>query len=109
MTKPQIKRGQNGFTTAEMVVYPMIVITLLGVAFGFYHNSKIEDAVAVAVDLGQGNKQLLKYFDLYTKCRSHKRHQSDLCDSKASSVWTTKQANWASQLPINIASVPSER
>lgn len=66
MTKPQIKRGQNGFTTAEMVVYPMIVITLLGVAFGFYHNSKIEDAVAAAVDLGQEQQAVIEgYFDLY--------------------------------------------
>ena len=66
MTKPQIKRGQNGFTTAEMVVYPMIVITLLGVAFGFYHNSKIEDAVAAAVDLGLEQQAVIEeYFDLY--------------------------------------------
>ena len=66
MTKPQIKRGQNGFTIAEMVVYPMIVITLLGIAFGFYHNSKIEDAVAAAVDLGQEQQAVIEgYFDLY--------------------------------------------
>ena len=66
MTKPQIKRGQNGFTTAEMVVYPMIVITLLGVAFGFYHNSKIEDAVAAAVDLGLEQQPIIdEYFDSF--------------------------------------------
>ena len=66
MTKPQIKLGQNGFTTAEMVVYPMILITLLGVAFGFYHNSKIEDAVAAAVDLGLEQQAVIEgYFDIY--------------------------------------------
>ena len=35
-----------------MVVYPMLVVILIGVTFGFYHNSKIEDAVSAAVSLG---------------------------------------------------------
>ena len=35
MTKSQTANRQSGFTTAEMGVYPMIVVTLMGVAFGF--------------------------------------------------------------------------
>lgn len=66
MTKSQTANRQNGFTTAEMVVYPMIVVTLMGVAFGFYHNSKIDDAVAAAVDLGLEQKAVIeKYFGIY--------------------------------------------
>ena len=48
MTRPQTDNRKRRLTTSEMVVYPMIVVTLIGVAFGFYHNSKIEDAVAAA-------------------------------------------------------------
>ena len=66
MTKSQIANRQSGFTTAEMVVYPMIVVTLMGVAFGFYHNSKIEDAVTAAVDLGLEQQAVIEaYFDIY--------------------------------------------
>ena len=66
MTKSQIANRQSGFTTAEMVVYPMIVVTLMGVAFGFYHNSKIEDAVTAAVDLGLEQQAVIEaLFDIY--------------------------------------------
>ena len=66
MTKSQKANRQSGFTTAEMVVYPMIVVTLMGVAFGFYHNSKIEDAVTAAVDLGMEQQAVIEaYFDIY--------------------------------------------
>lgn len=66
MTKPQIGNLQAGLTTAEMVVYPMIVTMLIGVAFGFYHNSRIEGAVLAAVDLGIEQQEIIEeYFDLY--------------------------------------------
>ena len=52
MKKPQSRKLQNGLTTAEMVVYPMVVTVLVGVAFGFYHNSRIDSALTTAVDLG---------------------------------------------------------
>ena len=66
MTKSQIANRQSGLTTAEMVVYPMIVVTLMSVAFGFYHNSKIEDAVTAAVDLGLEQQAVIEaYFDIY--------------------------------------------
>ena len=66
MTKPQTGNRQAGLTTAEMVVYPMIVVMLVGVAFGFYHNSRIESAVLAAVDLGIEQQEIIEeYFDLY--------------------------------------------
>jgi Tfp pilus assembly protein PilE len=66
MTKPQTGNRQSGLTTSEMVVYPMIVVTLLGVAYGFYHNSRIDDAVAAAVDLGLEQQAIVEeYFDAY--------------------------------------------
>ncbi len=64
MTKPLTENRQRGLTTSEMVVYPMLVVVLVGVAFGFYHNSRIEDAVAAAVDLGQEQRAIItEYFD----------------------------------------------
>ena len=66
MKKPQTGYRQSGLTTSEMVVYPMVVITLLGVAFGFYHNSRVDDAVAAAVDLGLEQKAIIEeYFETY--------------------------------------------
>lgn len=66
MTKPQTGNQQSGLTTSEMVVYPMIAAVLIGVAFGFYHNSKIEDAVSAAVDLGLEQQAIIEeYFDTY--------------------------------------------
>lgn len=66
MTKPQTRNRQSGLTTSEMVVYPMIVVVLIGVAFGFYHNSRIDDAVSVAVDLGLEQQAIIEeYFDTY--------------------------------------------
>ena len=66
MTKPQTVHRQHGLTTSEMVVYPMIAVLLVGVAFGFYHNSRIDDAMAAAVDLGMRQQQLIEtYFDLH--------------------------------------------
>ena len=52
MTKPQTGKQHRRLKTSEMVVYPMLVVILIGVTFGFYHNSKIEDAVSAAVSLG---------------------------------------------------------
>ncbi len=66
MKKPQTGNRQSGLTTAEMVVYPMIVVLVIGVAFGFYHNSRIDDAVAAAVDLGLEQQAIIEeYFDTY--------------------------------------------
>ncbi|NQV68415.1 MAG: hypothetical protein HQ498_00180 [Pseudohongiella sp.] len=66
MTKPQTGNRQSGLTTAEMVVYPMVVIALIGTAFGFYHNSRIDDAVSAAVDLGLEQQAIIEeYFDAY--------------------------------------------
>jgi hypothetical protein len=66
MTKPQTAHRQLGLTTSEMVVYPMIAVLLVGVAFGFFHNSRIDDAVTAAVDLGMKQQALIEtYFDLY--------------------------------------------
>ena len=66
MTKPQTANRQSGLTTSEMVVYPMIVVALIGVAFGFYHNSRIDDAVSAAVDLGLEQQEIIEeYFDTY--------------------------------------------
>ncbi len=64
MKKPQIGNRQNGLMTSEMVVYPMIVVGLIGVAFGFYHNSRIDDAVSAAVNLGLEQQAIIEeYFD----------------------------------------------
>jgi hypothetical protein len=66
MTKPQTGNRHSGFTTTEMVVYPMIVVVAIGVAFGFYHNSRIDDAVSAAVDLGLEQQAIIEeYFDTY--------------------------------------------
>jgi hypothetical protein len=49
-----------------MVVYPMIVAVLIAVAFGFYQNSRIDDAVSAAVDLGLEQQEIVEqYFDIY--------------------------------------------
>jgi len=49
-----------------MVVYPMVVVTFLGIAFGFFHNSSIDDAVSAAVDLGLEQQAIIEeYFDTY--------------------------------------------
>ena len=66
MIKLHSENQHSGFTTAEMVVYPMILVTLISVAFGFYHNSKIDDAVAAAVDLGLRQQVVIEeYFGIY--------------------------------------------
>ena len=66
MTNPQTGNQQSGLTTAEMVVYPMVVVALIAVAFGFYHNSRIDDAVAAAVHLGLEQQTIIEeYFDAY--------------------------------------------
>ena len=66
MTKPHTWIRQRGLTTAEMVVYPMVVVGLIGTAFGFYHNSRIDDAVSAAVDLGLEQQAVVEaYFDTY--------------------------------------------
>lgn len=66
MTKPPPGSRQSGLTTAEMVVYPMVVVTCIGFAFGLYHNSRIKDAVAAAVDLGLEQQAVIdEYFDTH--------------------------------------------
>ncbi|MFK7863740.1 MAG: hypothetical protein AB8B95_05875 [Pseudohongiellaceae bacterium] len=66
MKNTQTGNRQSGLTTSEMVVYPMIVTVLVGVAFGFYHNSRIDDAVSAAVDLGLEQQAIIEeYFDAY--------------------------------------------
>ncbi|MFL2519192.1 MAG: hypothetical protein ACJ0Q8_10050 [Candidatus Azotimanducaceae bacterium] len=66
MTKKRTGRLQIRLTTSEMVVYPMIVAVLIAVAFGFYQNSRIDDAVSAAVDLGLEQQEIVEqYFDIY--------------------------------------------
>ena len=66
MTKPQPKYWQRGLTTAEMVVYPMVLAVLVAFAFGFYHNARIEHAVSTAVDLALEQQAIIEaYFDTY--------------------------------------------
>ena len=66
MTKPRTGNRQSGLTISEMFVYPMVVAVLGGVAFGFYHNSRIDDAVSAAVDLGLEQQAIIEeYFDTY--------------------------------------------
>ena len=66
MTKPRTRKQQTGLTTSEMVVYPMVVAVLVAVAYGFYHNSRIDDAVAAAVDLALEQQAVIEdYFDTY--------------------------------------------
>ncbi|TFH74837.1 hypothetical protein E3V39_01355 [Gammaproteobacteria bacterium LSUCC0112] len=64
MIEPQTRSRQTGLTTSEMVVYPMIIATVIGVAYGFLHNSRIDAAVAAAVDLGLEQKAIIEeYFN----------------------------------------------
>ena len=66
MIKPQTGNRQSGFTTSEMIVYPMVAVVLIGVAFGYYHNSRIDDAVSAAVDLGLEQQAIIEeYFETY--------------------------------------------
>lgn len=66
MKKPQTGNRQSGLTTAEMVVYPMVIVAVIAVAFGFYHNSRIDYAVSAAVDLGLEQQAIIEeYFDTY--------------------------------------------
>lgn len=66
MIEPQTGSRQSGLTTSEMVVYPMVVVTLIAVAYGFLHNSRIDDAVSAAVDLGLEQKAIIEeYFDTH--------------------------------------------
>ncbi len=64
MTKPQTQNWYSGLTTSEKVVYPMVLLLPIAFAFGFYHNSRIEDAVSAAVDLGREQQVIVEeYFD----------------------------------------------
>lgn len=66
MIEPQTRSRQTGLTTSEMVVYPMIIATLIGVAYGFLHNSRIDNAVGAAVDLGLEQKAIIEeYFSTH--------------------------------------------
>ena len=42
MTKPQTAHRQHGLTTSEMVVYPMIAVLLVSVAFAAAHSIGVE-------------------------------------------------------------------
>ena len=53
MTKPQTGKQYRRLKTSEMVVYPMLVVILIGVTFGFY-NSKIEDTSVRRREFGAG-------------------------------------------------------
>ena len=110
MTKSQTANRQSGFTTAEMVVYPMIVVTLMGVAFGFYHNSKIDDAVAAAVDLGLEQQAVIEeYFGIYGEMPQSQAdiNLTSLIPQGILIGMDYRAASWACQLPINIAPEPS--
>ncbi len=66
MKNNQTMNRQSGLTTSEMVVYPMIVIVLVAVVFGFYHNSRIDDALTAAVELGLEQQAIVEeYFDTH--------------------------------------------
>ena len=111
MTKPLTLHRQDGLTTSEMVVYPMIVVLLIGVAFGFYHNSRIEAAVSAAVKPEWSNKKSLKRILIATvRCRNWKQNlRWMLSFQKASSLaWTTGPGGIKSPLPISNAPAHSE-
>ena len=64
MTKRQTVNRYRRLKTSEMVVYPMLIVIMIGIAFGFYHNSKIDDAVSSAVNLGLEQKVIIEdYFE----------------------------------------------
>lgn len=66
MIEVRTRYRQRGFTTSEMIVYPMVVVTLIAVAYGYLHNSRVDDAVSAAVDLGLEQKAIIEeYFDTY--------------------------------------------
>ena len=66
MKENQIRNRQSGLTTSEMVVYPLIVLVIVAVAFGFYHNSRIDEAVSAAVELGLEQQAIVEeYFDTH--------------------------------------------
>jgi hypothetical protein len=66
MIEARTRYRQRGFTTSEMIVYPMVVVTLIAVAYGYLHNSRVDDAVSSAVDLGLEQKVIIEeYFDTY--------------------------------------------
>ena len=66
MIEVRTRYRQRGFTITEMIVYPMIAVTLIAVAYGYLHNSKIDDAVAAAVDLGLEQQVIIEeYFDTH--------------------------------------------
>ena len=62
MTKSQTGKQCRRLKTSEMVVYPILVVVLIGVTFGFYHNSKIEDAVSAAVSVGLEQKLIVEEY-----------------------------------------------
>ena len=76
MTKPQTGKQYRRLKTSEMVVYPMLVVILIGVTFGFYHNSKIEDAVSAAVSLGLEQRVVVE--DYFKTTGSMPQSEADL-------------------------------
>ncbi|MEM9744081.1 MAG: pilin [Pseudomonadota bacterium] len=66
MRTPQPGHRQRGLTTAEMVVYPIVASVVIAVAYGFYHNARIESAVSAAVELGIEQQAIVEaYFQTH--------------------------------------------
>jgi hypothetical protein len=58
--KPKIR--QQGLTTAVIVTNIIIVVVLASTAFGYYHNYRIDNAVAAALAVGEEHKGLIEAF-----------------------------------------------
>lgn len=55
---------QRGLTTAQTVTNILIVVVLMSVAFGYYHNYRVDNAVAAALVVGEEQKGLIEaYFE----------------------------------------------
>ena len=66
MIEVRTRYRQRGFTITEMIVYPMIAVTFIAVAYGYLHNSRVDDAVSAAVDLGLEQQVIIEeYFDTH--------------------------------------------
>jgi hypothetical protein len=64
MNELKLGNQQQGLTTAEIFTYVLIVIVLASTAFGFYHNYRLDNAIAEALVLGEEKKgQIEKYFE----------------------------------------------
>ena len=64
----ELKNGirHNVVSTAEIVTYILIVIVIAAVGVGIYANSKIENAISEALDLGESHKPIIEeYFNIH--------------------------------------------